>query len=78
MARAKLDLARRDSDRKQEELLLAKARFQRQTVEQFIKWAKSPEAAGILESGKPAHVQMSMLRDLMFGPVTGGGGSDAG
>jgi hypothetical protein len=71
VARQKLELSKRDQKRKEAELALARDRFQRQTVEQFIKWARSPEAAAILESGKPAHVQMSLLRDLMFGPVAG-------
>ena len=74
--RQRLDLAKRDADRKAEELLLAKARFQRQTVEQFVKWARSPDAAKILESGKPSHVQMDLLRELMFGAVSNDAGKE--
>lgn len=75
-AQQKIDLDRRTADRKDAELALSVQKFQRQTVEQFIKWARSPAAAEILESGKPAHVQMDLLRELMFGPVDGKGAED--
>jgi hypothetical protein len=72
VARAKLDLAKRDSARKEEELSLAKEKFQRQTVEAFLRWAKSDDARKILDSGAPKHVQMDLLRELMFGPDDAG------
>ncbi|MBB5351070.1 hypothetical protein HNR46_001304 [Haloferula luteola] len=46
---------------------LDREKFERQTVEKFVEWAKSPAAQSILESGKPRHVQMDALRQLMFG-----------
>jgi hypothetical protein len=69
--RAKLELDKKNSARKDAELNLSREKFQKQTVEQFLKWARTPEAAKILESGQPKHVQMSLLRDLMFGDATG-------
>lgn len=68
IARQRLDLDKRKARQKDEALRLAREKFERQTIEAFLKWAKSPEAAAILESGKPRHVQMGLLRDLMFGP----------
>lgn len=73
----KLDLEARAADRKDAELALAVEKFQSQTVEKFIAWAKRPEAAEILESGKPQHVQMDLLRELMFGPVKPAPGKEA-
>lgn len=57
----------RDSARKEEEHKLNVARFQRQTVEQFIKWGKTPEAQKILDSGDSQHVKMEQLRQMFFG-----------
>lgn len=73
----KLELEARAADRKDAELALAVEKFQAQTVEKFMAWARRPEAAEILESGKPQHVQMDLLRELMFGPVTSGKGKGA-
>ncbi len=52
---------------KERELALAEARFQRQTAEQFIKWARTPEAQAILSSGESKPIQMKKLVQLMFG-----------
>ena len=71
VARGKLELDKKNSERKDAELTLSREKFERQTVEQFWKWARTAEAAKILESGQPKHVQMSLLRDLMFGDAAG-------
>lgn len=52
---------------KDREIALAEARFQQLTVEQFIKWARTPEAQAILNSGDSKPVQMKELIQLMFG-----------
>lgn len=69
--RAKLELDKRTADRKDDELALQRDKFQAATVKAFLKWARSDEARAILDSGKPAAVQMDLLRELMFGPVAG-------
>lgn len=71
VARGKLELEKKNAARKDAELNLSREKFQKQTVGQFLKWARTPEAAKILESGQPKHVQMSLLRDLMFGDAAG-------
>lgn len=69
IAKSRLELDKRKARQKDTVLQLAREKLERQTVEAFLKWAKSPEASAILESGKPRHVQMGLLRDLMFGPA---------
>lgn len=76
IAKAKLALDRRRAGQKDQELELARDKFEAQTVTQFLKWAKSPEAQAILESGKTKTVQMAELRQLFFGDTNAGG--DAG
>ncbi len=46
---------------------LNQKKFETQTVNMFIEWARTPEAVAILESGKPKHVQMDLIRGLLFG-----------
>jgi hypothetical protein len=67
LATHRLDLDRKKLDTKNRELSLAENRFQLLTAEQFVKWARSKEAQQILDSGKPRSVQVSKLRELMFG-----------
>lgn len=67
VARSRLALDERKHKTKREELALARAKFERQTVEQFLKWAGSEEARAILASGRPRRVQMAELHELMFG-----------
>lgn len=66
---AKLALAKRVAAQKDRALALAEDKFQTQTAEKFLVWAKSPEAQGILDSGKPRGAQIGELRRLMFGEV---------
>lgn len=47
--------------------ILNQKKFEAQTVAKFMEWARSPEALAILESGKPKHAQMDLLRGLLFG-----------
>lgn len=68
---AKLKLDARRSQQKDSEIALAQEKFQRQTIEYFLKWAKRPEARSILESGKPKQYQASLLRELIFGKAEG-------
>lgn len=67
LAEDKIDLDRTKIQLRSEAQSLDREKFEKQTVEKFIAWAKSSEAIAIVESGKPANVQMSMLRKLMFG-----------
>jgi hypothetical protein len=68
VARDKLNLDKRKTDQKDQQLQLDREKFEAQTIAKFLEWAKSPEAIAILDSGKPKHVQMDALRALMFGP----------
>jgi hypothetical protein len=63
----KLELEKRKATQKDKALELDQKKFESQTVAKFMQWAKSPEAAAIMDSGKPAHVQMDLMRELMFG-----------
>lgn len=67
IAQARLDLDREKHATKREEVALSRAKFEKQTVEQFLKFAKTKEAQAILNNGKPKTVQMDLLRKLMFG-----------
>jgi len=67
VARARLELDKKRVRQKDNSLALDREKFESQTVAKFLDWAKSPEAAAILDSGKPRHVQMDALRALMFG-----------
>jgi len=69
VARSRLELDKRKVAQKDQALALDREKFERQTVTMFVEWAKSPEAVAILDSGKPKHVQMDKLRELMFGKV---------
>lgn len=64
---AKVALDKVKTDQKATELALATDKFQRQTVEKFLQFAKSKEAQEILSSGKPKHVQAKLIQTLMFG-----------
>jgi hypothetical protein len=71
IAQARLDLDRAKHETKREEVALSRDKFERQTVEQFLKFAKTKEAQAILDSGKSKSVQMSEMRKLMFGERPG-------
>ncbi len=66
----KLELEKRKVTQKDKALELDREKFEQQTVSKFLEWAKRPEAVAILDSGKPSHVQMDLMRELMFGKVT--------
>lgn len=63
----KLDLSTRQAELKEKEHALSREKFETQTVAKFLEWAKKPEALAIMDSGKPAPVQMELMRALMFG-----------
>lgn len=69
VARSKLELDKKRVAQKDASLKLDREKFEKQTVSKFLEWAKSPEAVAIMDSGKPKHVQMDKLRELMFGKV---------
>lgn len=71
IAQARLDLDKRKHETKRQEVALSREKFEKQTVEQFLKWAKSKEAQNILDSGKSKTVQMTEMRELMFGKRPG-------
>jgi hypothetical protein len=52
---------------KKEDQRLAREKFERQTVEKFMAFARSPEAQTILNSNSKKDVKMQELRQLMFG-----------
>ena len=67
LARDRLNLDKQKHTTKEKEVALAREKFETQTAEQFLKWAKSKEAQKILDSGKSKSVQTAKLRELMFG-----------
>ncbi len=67
IARERLALDKKRVRQKDKALDLDREKFEVQTVRKFIEWARSPEAAAILDSGKPRHAVMADLRSLLFG-----------
>lgn len=70
ITRAKLKLERRKQASREESLQLSKDKFETQTIEAFMKWAKSTEAQNILNNGESKHIQMGLLRKMIFGDRT--------
>lgn len=72
----KLQLEKLKAAQAQDRLDLDRDKFQRQTVEKFLAFAKTPEAQTILESPDATPIKMDKLRQLMFGDqgVKGGDG----
>lgn len=70
-ARGKLELDKKRVLQKDEQLALDRQKFERQTVEKFMAFAQTKEAAAILNSGKSQQFKMRELRELMFGKVAG-------
>ncbi len=68
-ARDKIELDRRRVKQTDQQIALARDKFEKQTVSMFMKWAASKEAQAILTSGRPQRVQMTELRELMFGKL---------
>ena len=64
---AKVALDKVKTDQKAAELALATDKFQRQTAEMFLKFARSKEAQDILSSAKPQHAKAKLIQTLMFG-----------
>lgn len=69
LTREQIALRREQNELREKELTLTRERFETQTVEKFLQFAKQKEAQAILTSGKTQHIQASLLRELMFGPV---------
>lgn len=67
VAREKLTLDKRKTAQKDEEIRLAREKFEKQTVDKFMQFAQTKEAQAILNSGAKKSVQMAELRKLMFG-----------
>lgn len=67
VARGSLAIRQKELEGRSRKMDLAERQFQMNTVKQFLKWAGTKEAQGILHSGKPKTIQMDLLHDLMFG-----------
>lgn len=67
IARQRLELDKAKVKQKDKSLLLDREKFESQTVSKFLEWARTPEAAAILDSGKSKEVVMADLRQLLFG-----------
>jgi hypothetical protein len=67
IARQRLELDKVKVKQKDKSLLLDREKFESQTVSKFLEWARTPEAAAILDSGKSKEVVMADLRQLLFG-----------
>ena len=68
-AKGKLELDKRKVTQKDRQLDLDQKKFELQTVQKFLEFAKRPEAMAILNSGKSQQIKMAELREMMFGPV---------
>jgi hypothetical protein len=66
-AEDRLELDKEKVARKKEDQRLAREKFERQTVEMFLKFAQTKEAQQILNSDAKQSVKMQDLRKLMFG-----------
>jgi hypothetical protein len=66
-AAAKLDLDKRRVHQRDNELALARQKYQRQTCEQVWKAAKSKEIQDILASGKTKAIQLDLIHAQLFG-----------
>lgn len=67
LAKAKLALDKRKHTTKEAEVKLSREKFELQTAEQFLTWVKNEDAQAILNNGKTKSIQISELRQLMFG-----------
>jgi len=65
----KLALKERDSERKEEELKLAKDKFERETCELFLKWHKDERAKEIANSNISNETKILQLRQTFFADV---------
>ncbi|HEY4414480.1 MAG TPA: hypothetical protein VGO57_02215 [Verrucomicrobiae bacterium] len=54
---------------KKEQLLLDRKKFQRETIELFIKWAQDKQALDLATSKQPKSVKMDALGQKMFGDL---------
>lgn len=63
----RLELDKRKQHTREQAHALDREKFESQTAEKFIEWARSKEAGAILDSGKPRHEMLDSLRTLMFG-----------
>jgi hypothetical protein len=70
IARQRLELDKRKVGQKERAMKLDREKFETQTVAKFLEWARTPEAAAILDSGKSKDVVMADLRQLLFGSAT--------
>ncbi len=75
-AKEKLKLDRTKTKLKAAAHRLDREKFETLAVKTYMEWAKNPEAQAILESGKPKHVQMDLLRAKMFGKIEPEGKAD--
>lgn len=66
-AAAKLDLDKTKTHQRGAALDLAREKFEKQTVEKFLQFAKTKEAQDILQSNAKKTVKMAELRKLIFG-----------
>ena len=63
----RVDLDRIKTKQRADALKLDREKFEKQTVEKFMQFAKTKEAQSILNSGAKKSVQMAELRKLIFG-----------
>ena len=64
---ARLELDKRKQRTREKAHKLDREKFEAQTAEKFMQWARSKEAAAVLDSGKAKHEILADLRTLMFG-----------
>lgn len=64
---AKLELEKLRHQLRVDSHALDREKFETTTAAKFVEWARSKEAAAILDSGKPKHELLAGIRKLMFG-----------
>ena len=63
----RVSLDKRKTSQKDEALRIARQKMETQTIEAFLRYAKTPEVQAILNSNSKKSVQMAELRKLIFG-----------
>lgn len=73
VARERLALEKRKTDQKDQSLALEREKFEKQTVQMFMKYAQDPKVQAILGSRESKAVQMDELHLMLFGTGPKGG-----
>lgn len=73
VARQRVELEKRRTDQKDQQIALDREKFEKQTVKMFMKYAQDPKVQAILGSRETKAVQMDELHEMLFGNGPKGG-----